>query len=65
MTNEKGLYMSELTVDVKNGIDADSAKKIQAAVGFVETTGGRAVIAELERSREALAGEAGTEIVAG
>jgi carbamate kinase len=38
--------------------------KIEAAAGFVGTTGGRAVIAELERSREALAGEAGTEIVA-
>jgi carbamate kinase len=39
--------------------------KIEAAIGFVEGGERRAVIADLERSRQALAGEAGTEIVAG
>jgi carbamate kinase len=39
--------------------------KVEAAVGFVEAGEGRAVIADLERSREALEGAAGTEIVAG
>jgi carbamate kinase len=38
--------------------------KIEAAVGFVEAGEGRAVIADLEQSREALAGTAGTELVA-
>jgi carbamate kinase len=38
--------------------------KVQAAIGFVEGGTGRAVIADLERSREALVGEAGTQIVA-
>jgi carbamate kinase len=38
--------------------------KIEAAVGFVEAGQGRAVIADLEQSREALAGAAGTELVA-
>jgi carbamate kinase len=39
--------------------------KVDAAVRFVEAGSGRAVIADLEQSREALAGTAGTEIVAG
>src|SRR5881397_464529 len=39
--------------------------KIEAAVGFVEGGNGRAVIADLDQSREALAGRAGTEIVSG
>jgi len=39
--------------------------KVEAAVGFVESGEGRAVIADLERSREALEGAAGTEIVVG
>jgi len=39
--------------------------KIEAAIGFVEGGDRRAVIADLEQSREALKGEAGTEIVAG
>ena len=39
--------------------------KVEAAIGFVEGGPRRAVIADLEQSRPALAGEAGTEIVAG
>jgi carbamate kinase len=39
--------------------------KVEAAVGFVEAVQGRAVIADLEQSRDALGGSAGTEIVAG
>ena len=38
--------------------------KVEAAIGFIEGGTGRAVIADLERSREALVGEAGTQIVA-
>jgi carbamate kinase len=37
--------------------------KVQAAVNFVSSGGRRAVIADLDRAPEALAGEAGTEIV--
>ena len=36
--------------------------KVQAAVGFVESGGQRAVIASLEDANRALAGEAGTTI---
>ena len=39
--------------------------KVEAATGFVEAGEGRAVIADLEQSRDALAGAAGTEIVVG
>jgi carbamate kinase len=39
--------------------------KVEAALGFVEAGAGRAVIADLDQSREALAGRAGTEVVAG
>ncbi len=38
--------------------------KVEAALGFVEAGAGRAVIADLDQSREALAGRAGTEVVA-
>jgi carbamate kinase len=38
--------------------------KVEAAVRFVHAGSGRAVIAELDQAREALAGEAGTEVVA-
>jgi carbamate kinase len=39
--------------------------KVEAALSFVEAGSGRAVIADLDQSREALAGRAGTEVVAG
>jgi carbamate kinase len=39
--------------------------KVEAALGFVEAGAGRAVIADLDQSREALAGRAGTEVVEG
>ena len=39
--------------------------KVQAAVNFVEAGGARAVIADLDDASAALAGGAGTEIVAG
>jgi carbamate kinase len=38
--------------------------KVEAAVHFVAEGGGRAVIADLAQATEALAGTAGTEIVA-
>jgi carbamate kinase len=37
--------------------------KVEAAVGFVETGGERAIIAPLHAAQAALAGHAGTEIV--
>ena len=39
--------------------------KVEAAADFVRRGGARAVIARLDQGREAVAGEAGTEIVAG
>jgi carbamate kinase len=38
------------------------APKVRAAVDFVRRTGGRAIITELEKGREAVRGEAGTTI---
>jgi carbamate kinase len=62
--------LDRLTIEEAQGLSkagefgaGSMGPKIEAAVGFVEATDGRAVIADLERSREALAGEAGTEIV--
>jgi carbamate kinase len=40
------------------------APKVRAAIDFVRRTGGRAVITELSRGREAVRGEAGTTITA-
>ena len=37
--------------------------KVEAAVSFLEAGGIRAVIADLEQGPQALAGEAGTELV--
>jgi carbamate kinase len=39
------------------------APKVEAAAAFVRAGGARAVIARLDQGREAVAGEAGTEIV--
>ena len=44
--------------------EGSMAPKVRAAAAFVRETGGRAVIAELHRGREAVRGEAGTTIVA-
>ncbi len=41
------------------------APKVEAAMEFVRQGGKRAIIARLDQGREAVAGEAGTEIVAG
>jgi carbamate kinase len=38
--------------------------KVRAAVEFVRRTGGRAIITELSRGRDAVRGEAGTTITA-
>ncbi|HEX8694162.1 MAG TPA: carbamate kinase [Longimicrobium sp.] len=43
--------------------EGSMAPKVEAAAGFVRAGGGRAVIARLDQGREAVAGEAGTEIV--
>ncbi len=43
--------------------EGSMAPKVEAAAGFVRNGGGRAVIARLDQGREAVAGEAGTEIV--
>jgi carbamate kinase len=42
--------------------EGSMAPKVRAAVDFVRRTGGRAVITELSRGREAVRGEAGTTI---
>jgi carbamate kinase len=44
--------------------EGSMAPKVRAAVDFVRRTGGRAVITELSRGREAVRGEAGTTITA-
>ena len=44
--------------------EGSMAPKIRAAVDFVRRTGGRAVITELRRGREAVRGQAGTTITA-
>ena len=44
--------------------EGSMAPKVRAAIDFVQRTGGRAVITELSRGREAVRGEAGTTITA-
>ena len=44
--------------------EGSMAPKIRAAVDFVRRTGGRAVITELKRGRDAVRGKAGTTISA-
>ncbi len=43
--------------------EGSMAPKVEAAAGFVRSGGKRAIIARLDQGREAVAGEAGTEIV--
>jgi carbamate kinase len=42
--------------------EGSMAPKVRAAVDFVRRTGGRAIITELSRGRDAVRGEAGTTI---
>ena len=63
--------LAKLTVDEARQMDGDGAfgegsmaPKIRAAMDFVRRTGGRAIITELSRGREAVRGEAGTTITA-
>jgi carbamate kinase len=63
--------LSRLTPDEAERLDRDKqfgegsmAPKIRAAIDFVRRTGGRAVITELARGREAVRGLAGTTITA-
>jgi carbamate kinase len=63
--------LSRITADEAERLDREGqfgegsmAPKIRAAVDFVRRTGGRAVITELKRGREAVRGKAGTTIVA-
>jgi carbamate kinase len=52
-------------MDAENAFGEGSmAPKVRAAIDFVRRTGGRAVITELSRGREAVRGEAGTTITA-
>lgn len=44
--------------------EGSMAPKVRAAIDFVRRTGGRAIITELSRGREAVRGEAGTTITA-
>ncbi|MGI9090422.1 MAG: carbamate kinase [Gemmatimonadaceae bacterium] len=43
--------------------EGSMAPKVRAAASYVRQTGGRAIITELSRGRDAVAGKAGTEIV--
>jgi carbamate kinase len=63
--------LRRLTADEAARMDAagafgegSMAPKVRAAVDFVRRTGGRAIITELSRGREAVRGEAGTTITA-
>lgn len=63
--------LERITVEEAERLDRDGqfgegsmAPKIRAAVDFVRRTGGRAVITELQRGREAVRGRAGTSIIA-
>ena len=63
--------LSRLTVDEAELMDrakafgeGSMAPKIRAALDFARRTGGRAIITELSRGREAVRGEAGTTITA-
>ncbi len=64
--------LQRLTVAEAERLDAagafgegSMAPKVRAAADFVRRTGGRAVITELHRGRDAVRGEAGTTVVAG
>ena len=63
--------LERLTADEAERLDEDGTfgegsmgPKVRAAVDFVRRTGGRAVITELSRGRDAVRGEAGTTITA-
>jgi carbamate kinase len=63
--------LPRLTVGEAEGMDragafgeGSMAPKIRAAIDFARRTGGRAIITELARGREAVRGEAGTTITA-
>jgi len=63
--------LERLTADEVGALDRDGtfgegsmAPKVRAAAEYVRRTGGRAIITELSRGRDAVAGRAGTEIVA-
>lgn len=63
--------LSRLDVATAERLDAQGAfgegsmaPKVRAAIDFVRRTGGRAIITELSRGREAVRGEAGTTITA-
>lgn len=66
---EKQRALVQLTVDEADSLDArgafgegSMAPKVRAAVQFVRSTGGRAVITELSRGLDAVHGRAGTTI---
>jgi carbamate kinase len=63
--------LTTITIDEAERLDREGqfgegsmAPKIRAAVDFVRRTGGRAVITELQRGRDAVRGKAGTTITA-
>jgi carbamate kinase len=62
--------LARLTVSEATALDAAAAfgegsmaPKVRACVDYVRRTGGRAIITELSRGRDAVAGQAGTAIV--
>jgi carbamate kinase len=63
--------LSSLTVDEAEALDREGSfgegsmgPKVRASIEFVRRTGGRAIITELKRGRDAVRGEAGTTITA-
>jgi carbamate kinase len=63
--------LTRLTVDEAEAYDRDGSfgegsmgPKVRAAIDFARRTGGRAIITELKRGRDAVRGEAGTTITA-
>jgi carbamate kinase len=63
--------LSSLTIDEAEALDREGSfgegsmgPKVRASIEFVRRTGGRAIITELKRGRDAVRGEAGTTITA-
>ena len=63
--------LTRLTIEEAEALDRDGSfgegsmgPKVRAAIDFARRTGGRAIITELKRGRDAVRGEAGTTITA-
>ena len=63
--------LTRLTVEEAEALDREGSfgegsmgPKVRAAIDFARRTGGRAIITELQRGRDAVRGDAGTTITA-